>query len=137
MGKKLPDYQDPLANMVALTNGPEAIDLAQQAAEYYKNVDYGYDATVTAQGGRPKTWAKDGWERTMRDGFCCKRKELIDRLKDDNPQVRGRRFEGLYETRADEMIGEALKDNHMRPDGHRYRPEYDYKPADVVTSQSR
>lgn len=136
MGAKLPDYKQPLTGVV-LSNGPEAIDLAEKAAEYYRNADHGYDAMVQSQGGRPKAWVRDGWEETMRKGFCEKRKELIDRLKDDNPTVRGRRYEDIYAQRADDMIGETLRDKYKRADGHSYRPEYDYKPEAMAQGCAR
>ena len=137
MGRKLPDYVDPLAKTVVMHNGPEAIDLAQQAAESYYKADHGYDAMMSSEGRKAKSWVRDGWEKTVREEFSKHRTDLIKCLKDDNPQVRGRRFEGLYEMRADEMIGEVLKEKYKTPAGHAYRPEYDYKPANMAQGQSK
>lgn len=144
MGAKLPVYQEKLTGVV-LSNGPEAIDLAEKAAEYYRNADHGYDAIMASQGKVAKDPYKKGWEDTTRKSFCDTRESLIIQLKNDNPLTNlklnspglmGHQYRAICEQRADDMIGEALK-KYKCPAGHSYRPDYDYKPEQFTQGCSR
>ena len=113
--------------------------LVDHAAEIYKQLDHGYDATRRAQDMPINDFYRPLWVSGQQGAFAKARGEAIEALKKENPnasdiRVNMAKLDSFYVDAADSKIAESLVKNHKNPEGKDYAPS-DYQPAQHVNNQ--